>query len=371
MAAVAALTAALLCLTGCDAIAGLVGSGGATPRSTPRPVVSASAPPLDCAAFTAAPPVEALLGGAAPLADSPADALTTPAGRGPFAAQAAGGGWCRWGDDPAEATASTSVHTPPVHTLSVQLLPRATAIWQRLTDQYPESAAMGAHYDGGESRGGECATAPGGRGSRCHTNVLVGASWLAVDAVSGTSVIDEKAFHALVQTFLPAAAAVDARSATPGPTASPRPLPCGGADWLNPVAGAFGPQTVTTLEPGESFGLATALLDVPGSVTCAYRTGGDGASGYLGTVSVLRDAADAYATYHSVVVDRDPDASGGTIESGGKQFATLVRTTAASGSTPAETVVDALVGDAWIQFAAQAGSDDQAAAVVQWVAGRL
>ncbi len=368
LAAAAALGAVLLCLTGCDAIAGFVGTGGATPTSTPRAVVNASPPPLDCAAFTATPAVETLLGGSAPLAATPADALSTPAGRGPFAVQAAGGGWCRWGDDPAGDASADA------HTLSVQLLPRAAAIWQRLADQYPDSAAMGAHYDGGESRGGDCAKAATGHGSTCRTNVLVGGSWLAVDAASGTSAIDEKAFHALVQSFLPTAAAVDARTAsttTPAPTATPQPLPCGGADWLKAVAAAFGPQTTTTLEPGESFGMATALLDVPSSVACAYRTGGDADPVYLGTVSVLRDAAAAYATYHSAVVDHDPDASGGTIDSGGKQYATLVRTTSASGSTPAETVVDALVGDAWIQFAAQAGSDDQASSMVQWVAGQL
>lgn len=365
LAAVAVLTAALLCLTGCDAVAGLVGAGGATPSATPRPEVTAAPPPLDCAALAAEPAVKTLLGGAAPLAATPADALATPAGRGPFAVQAAGGGWCRWGDDPG-APASTAVHT-----LSVQLLPRAAPIWQRLADQYPDSAAMGAHYDGGESRGGDCAAAPGGRGGSCHTNVLVGGSWLAVDAVSGTSTIDEKAFHALVQSFVPTAAAVDARASTPFPTAAPAQSACGDAEWLKAVAATFGPQTVTTLDPGESFGIFTALLDLPGSTTCAYRTGGDSDSAYLGTVSVLRGAADAYAAYHSAVVDDDPDASGGTIDSGGKQYATLLRTTSASGSTPAQTVVDALVGDVWIQFAAQAGSDDEATSMVQWVAGRL
>lgn len=374
-AAAATLAALLLTVTGCDALSGLVGGAPRTPRATPDAVAAAAAPPLDCAAFTATPPVEAVLGGRAPLAETPADALTTPAGRGPFAAQAAGGGWCRWGDDPADTTSKT------VHTLAVQLLPRAAASWERLAAQYPESAAMGAHYDGGESRGGDCAPATGVQatgapatgvqGSSCRTNVLVGGSWLAVQAVSATSVIDEKAFHALVQTFLPPVAAIDARNATPAPTAAGQPLSCGAADWLKAVAAAFGPKSVTTLEPGESFGVPTALLDVPGTTTCAYSSGGDGSSGYLGTVSVLRGAADAYATYHAAVVDSDSDASGGTIQAGGATVATLVRTTSASGSTPAQTVVDALVGDTWIQYAAQAGSGDEAASVIQWVAGRL
>jgi hypothetical protein len=382
LTAAAVLAVALLCLTGCDAVRGLVGWGGSTPSATPRPIASAAPAPLDCAAFTPTAPVEALLGGPAPLASTPADALATPAGRGPFAVQAAGGGWCRWGDDPAAPapSVSTASPAPPAgRTLSVQLLPRAAASWQRLADQYPDSAAMGAHYDGGESRGGDCAVVPGRSGGTCHTNVLVGASWLQVDAVSGTSAIDEKAFHALVQSFLPAAAAVDARKTTPAPTATlaptatpaPQSSQCGGADWLTAVAAAFGPRSVTTLEPAGSFGVATALLDAPGVTACAYRTGGDGDPVYLGTVSVLRDAADAYATYHAAVVDHDADASGGTIDAGGRQIATLIRTTSASGSTPAETVVDALVGDTWIQYAAQAGSDDEAAAMVQWVAGRL
>lgn len=365
LSAVAALSAALLTLTGCGALGGLVGIGGSTPGSTPYPAASAARAPLDCAAFSATPPVEALLGGSAPVASAPADALATPAGRGPFAAQAAGGGWCRWGDDPSD-TGSAAVRT-----LAVQVLPRAAAIWQRLTVEYPDSAAMGAHYDGGVSRGGDCTKAAGGPGSACHTNVLVGGSWLAVDAVSGTSTIDEKSFHALVQSFLPAVAAFDARTATPAPSSTPQPLPCGSAEWLTAVAGAFGSKSVATLEPGESFGMPTALLDVPGAVTCAYRTGGDGAPSYLGTLSVLSDAADAYATYHAAVVDHDPDASGGTIEAGGAQVATLVRTTSASGSTPAVTVVDALVGDSWIQFAGQAGSDPEAESMIQWVAARL
>lgn len=364
-AAAATLAALLLTVTGCDALSGLVGAAPRTPTATPQPVAAAAAPPLDCAAFTATPPVEAVLGGRAPLAPTPADALTTPAGRGPFAAQAAGGGWCRWGDDPAGTTSKA------VHTLAVQLLPRAAASWERLAAQYPESAAMGAHYDGGESRGGDCAPATGAPGSSCRTNVLVGGSWLAVQAVSGTSAIDEKAFHALVQSFLPTVAAIDARTPTAAPTASGRPLSCGSADWLKAVASAFGPKTVTTLDPGESFGMPTALLGVPGATTCAYSSGGDGGSGHLGTVSVLRGASDAYATYHAAVVDSDSDASGGTIEVRGSPLATLVRTTSASGSTPAETVVDALVGDTWIQYAAQAGSGDEAASMVQWVAGRL
>lgn len=371
-AVVAGLAAALLCLSGCQAL-GLPGAGPTSPRATSAPAVDV-APPLDCAAFTATPAVEALLGGAAPLATTPADALTTPAGRGPFGAQAAGGGWCRWGDDPAASPAAT---TAPVHLLSVQLLPRATASWQSQAQQSPLTAATGAHYDGGESRGGDCGpatsgagtsgAATSGAGSTCHTNVLVGGSWLAVDAVSSTSTIDEKAFHALVQSFVPTVAAIDARAATPAPV---KPLSCGDAAWLKAVAGVYGPASVAVLAPAGTFGVQNALVADPRVTVCAYRAG-TGDSSLVGTVSVLRSGAAAYATYHGLVVGRDPDASGGTIQLGGSELATLVRHTDASGSAPAETVVDAVVGDAWIQFAAVSGSDDQAASVVQWVAGRL
>ena len=72
-----------------------------------------------------------------------------------------------------------------------------------------------------------------------------------------------------------------------------------------------------------------------------------------------------------MVVDRDADASGSSVLVGGTEVAALVRHTDAVGSTPAETVVDALVGDAWIQFAAVSGSADEASSVVEWVAGRL
>ena len=58
---------------------------------------------------------------------------------------------------------------------------------------------------------GDCGHAATGTGSTCHTNVLVGGSWLAVDAVSGTSAIDEKAFHTLVQSFVPTVAAIESR----------------------------------------------------------------------------------------------------------------------------------------------------------------
>ncbi|MFE4467283.1 hypothetical protein ACFRFH_00590 [Leifsonia sp. NPDC056824] len=360
-AAVAGLAAALLCLSGCQAL-GLPGAGPASPRATSAPAVDV-APPFDCAAFTATPAVEALLGGAAPLATTPAGALTTPSGRGPFGAQAAGGGWCRWGDDPA---ANPAASTAPVHLLSVQLLPRATANWQWQAQQYAQTAATGAHYDGGESRGGDCGPATSG-GSTCHTNVLVGSSWLAVDAVSSTSTIDEKAFHALVQSFVPTVAAIDARAATPAPV---KPLSCADAAWLKAVAGSYGAASVAVLAPAATFGLPNALLADPRVTVCAYRAG-TGDSSLIGTVSVLRGASAAFATYHGLVVGRDPDASGGTIKLGSTELATLVRHTDASGSTPAETVVDALVGDAWIQFAAVSGSDDQAASVVGWVAGRL
>lgn len=361
-AAVAGLAAALLCLSGCQAL-GLPGAGPTSPHPTSAPAVDV-APPLDCAAFTATPAVEALLGGAAPLATTPADALTTPAGRGPFGAQAAGGGWCRWGDDPAASPAAT---TAPVHLLSVQLLPRATANWQWQAQQYAQTAATGAHYDGGESRGGDCGPATSGTGSTCHTNVLVGGSWLAVDAVSSASTIDEKAFHALVQSFVPTVAAIDAHATTPAPV---KPLACGDAAWLKAVAGVYGPSSVAVLAPAATFGLPNALLADPRVTVCAYRAG-TGDSSLIGTVSVLRGGSAAFATYHGLVVGRDPDASGGTIQLGSTELATLVRHTDASGSTPAETVVDALVGDAWIQFAAVTGSDDQASSVVQWVAGRL
>lgn len=364
-AAVAGLAAALLCLSGCQAL-GLPGAGPTTPRTTSAPAVDV-APPLDCAAFTATPAVEALLGGSAPLATTPADALTTPAGRGPFGAQAAGGGWCRWGDDPAATPATATSTTTPTHLLSVQLLPRATANWQWQAQQYPETAATGAHYDGGESRGGDCGRATSGAGSTCHTNVLVGGSWLAVDAASSTSTIDEKAFHALVQSFVPTVAAIDARAATPAPV---KPLACGDAAWLKAVAGVYGQTSVAVVAPAGTFGVQNALPADPRVTVCAYRAG-SGNSSLLGSVSVLRGASAAFATYHGLVVDRDPDASGGTIQLGSAELATLVRHTDASGSTPAETVVDALVGDAWVQFAAVTGSDDQAASVVQWVAGRL
>lgn len=361
-AAVAGLAAVLVCLSGCQAL-GLPGAGPTSRRPTSAPAVDV-APPLDCAAFTATPAVEALLGGSAPLATTPADGLTTPAGRGPFGAQAAGGGWCRWGDDPAGSPATTSAAE---HLLSVQLLPRATASWQWQAQQYPQTAATGAHYDGGESRGGDCGRATSGAGSTCHTNVLVGGSWLAVDAVSSTSTVDEKAFHALVQTFVPTVAAIDARTTTPPAV---KPLSCGDTVWLKAVAGVYGPASVAVVAPAATFGLQNALVGDPRVTVCAYRAG-TGDSSLLGTVSVLRGGSAGYATYHSLVVDRDPDASGGTIQLGSTELATLVRHTDASGSAPAETVVDALVGDTWIQFAAVTGSDDQAASVVQWVAGRL
>jgi hypothetical protein len=362
-----ALAAVLLCLSGCQLL-GLPGAGPTTPRATAQPGVDV-APPLDCAAFTATPAVEALLGGSAPPATTPVDALATPAARGPFGAQAAGGGWCRWGDDPAPSAATPAGATPaPVHLLSVQVVPRATASWQRLAQQYPESAATGAHYDGGESRGGDCGNAASGAGSSCHTNVLVGGSWLAVDAVSTTSTIDETAFHALVQSFVPTVAAIDARSATPAPA---KALSCGDPAWLKAVAGVYGPSSVATLDTAQSFGVQSALLDVPGAAVCAYRASGDAASSLIGTVSVVRHAAAAYASYRGLVVDRDADASGSTFQVGGTEVAALVRHTDAAGSTPAETVVDALVGDAWIQFAAVPGSDDEASSVVEWVAGRL
>ncbi len=362
-----ALAAALLCLSGCQLL-GLPGAGPTTPRPTAQAGVDV-APPLDCAAFTAAPAVEALLGGSAPLATTPVDALTTPSARGPFGAQAAGGGWCRWGDDPASSAATPAGATPaPVHLLSVQVLPRATASWQRLAQQYPESAANGAHYDGGESRGGDCGHAASGAGSSCHTNVLVGGSWLAVDAVSTTSTIDETAFHALVQSFVPTVAAIDARSATPAPA---KALSCGDPEWLKAVAGVYGPSSVATLDTAQSFGVQSALLDVPGAAVCSYRASGDAESSLIGTVSVVRDAAAAYASYRGLVVDRDADASGSTLQVGGTEVAALVRHTDAVGSTPAETVVDALVRDAWIQFAAVSGSDDEASSVVEWAAGRL
>jgi hypothetical protein len=227
---------------------------------------------------------------------------------------------------------------------------------------------MGAHYDGGESRGGDCAAATTGTtGSSCHTNVLVGGSWLAVDAISSTSTIDEKAFHALVQSFVPTVATLDARTPTPAPA---KVLSCGDAAWLKAVAGVYGPSSVAVLDPAGTFGVQSALVADPAVTVCAYRAG-SGDSALLGTVSVLRGASAAFATYHGLVVSRDPDASGGTIQVGGTEVATLVRHTDASGSTPAETVVDAQVGDAWIQFAALSGSDDQASSVVEWVAGRL
>lgn len=366
-----ALAAALLCLSGCQLL-GLPGAGPTTPRATAEPGVDV-APPLDCAAFTATPAVEALLGGSAPLASTPADALVTPAARGPFGAQAAGGGWCRWGDDPAASAAAPASGTPaPVHLLSVQVLPRATASWQRLAQLYPEAAANGAHYDGGESRGGDCGHAASGAGSSCHTNVLVGGSWLAVDAVSTTSTIDETAFHALVQSFVPTVATIDARSAMAAPMPAPaKTLSCSDPAWLKAVAGVYGPPSVATLDTAQSFGVQSALLDVPGAAVCAYRASGDAGSSLIGTVSVVRDAATAYASYRGLVVDRDADASGSTLQVGGTEVAALVRHTDAVGSTPAETVVDALVGDAWIQFAAVSGSADEASSVVEWVAGRL
>ncbi|GAA4144224.1 hypothetical protein [Leifsonia shinshuensis] len=367
IAAVLLLVVALAGLTGCQAL-GLAGPD--RPTGTPTP--SAAAPvasPVDCAALVTPHAVATLLGGDAPLAKTPADALMTPAGLGPYAVQASGGAWCRWGADPGGGGSATATPSPaPSRTLALLLLPRAAATWQRLTQQYPDSAAMGAHYDGGESRGGDCARATTGRGSSCHTNVLVGGSWAAVSGSSGDSVIDEKAFHDLVQSFLPALAAADARLPKQAP---PAPLPCGGADWLRAVAGAFGPTSVTVLPPAGAFGMPSALLDGQAATVCAYRAAGDGSSGYLGTLSVLRDAADAYAAYHAAVVDHDPEASGGTIDHGGSQVATLVRYTDASGSTPAEVVVDVLVGDAWIQFAAPSGSADAPASVVQWVAGKL
>ncbi|QNE37293.1 hypothetical protein [Leifsonia shinshuensis] len=367
VAMTAALSAALLCLSGCQVL-GLPGAGPTTPRVTSEPAVDV-APPLDCAAFTATPAVEALLGGSAPLATTPADALATPAARGPFGAQAAGGGWCRWGDDPAGSAGAPATATPAaVHLLSVQVLPHASASWQRLAQQYPDSAANGAHYDGGESRGGDCAHPASGAGSSCHTNVLIGGSWLAVDAVSGSSVIDEKAFHALVQSFVPTVAAIDARAATPAPA---KALSCADPAWLKAVAGVYGPPSVATLDTAQSFGVQSALLDVPGAAVCAYRAGGNTDSSLIGTVSVLRGAAAAYATYHALVVGRDPDASGSTLQVGSSELPALIRHTDASGSTPAETVVDALAGDAWIQFSAVSGSDDQASSVVEWVAGRL
>ncbi|MGH1525932.1 hypothetical protein ACRAWC_18500 [Leifsonia sp. L25] len=362
-AAAAGLAAALLCLSGCQAL-GLPGAGPTSPHATSAPAVDV-VPPLDCAAFTATPAVEALLGGTAPPATTPADALTAPAGRGPFGAQAAGGGWCRWGDDPAAAPPASA--PAAVHLLSVQLLPRATATWQWQAQQYPQSAATGAHYDGGESRGGDCGRATTGAGSTCHTNVLVGGSWLAVEAVSSTSTIDEKAFHALVQSFVPTVATIDARTVTPTPV---KPLSCGDAAWLKAVGGVYGATSVAVLAPAGTFGVQNALVADPRVTVCAYRSG-TGDSSLIGTISVLRGASAAFATYHGLVVDRDPDASGGTIQVGSTKLATLVRHTDAAGSAPAETVVDALFGDAWIQFATVTGSDDEAASVVGWVAGRL
>ncbi len=117
--------------------------------------------------------------------------------------------------------------------------------------------------------------------------------------------------------------------------------------------------------------MQSALLDVPGAAVCSYRASGDAESSLIGTVSVVRDAAAAYASYRGLVVDRDADASGSTLQVGGTEVAALVRHTDAVGSTPAETVVDALVRDAWIQFAAVSGSDDEASSVVEWAAGRL
>ena len=353
-------------LTGCAALGIDVIGGPASTRATETvPSGPPAAPALDCSQFASENTVAALLGAHAAAADPPAGTLTGVASSGGYAASAAGGGWCSWGDD-------TTVFPLPKtwRALTVTLLPHAQDAWTKLAENYPAAAANGADYDGGVSRGGSCSTpTTTSPGSECRTNVLVGSSWLEVRAGASDVPIAESDFHAFVQGMLPAAARFDA--SVPVVTA-PAPLACADPEWLAELKSVFGLSAVSSLGSEGSFDLRTAAHLDGAAMSCAYQPSEDGSGGLLGTLSVLRNSAGSYATYRHAAISTGGSAAGvhsGSITAAGQTVPTVVRTEQ-DGST-STTVVDALVGTTWIQFAAADADEDTVAAYVTWVASRL
>ncbi|WP_158865303.1 hypothetical protein [Leifsonia sp. AG29] len=384
----AAFGAALaLLLSGCAAL------GFGAPSSSPLPTSSVppAKPAIDCASLTTEQAVTTLLGGPADPEAQPWSALSAAAARGPFAVIASGGGWCGWGPDPASPSASASSASPtagapaapPTATpgatasskaalaprgVAVAVIPGAADAWKRLAAAHPDAATAGADYDGGVSLGGDCSgPSTAAAGNECHTNVLVGGSWVAVTAYASDRLVVEKSFHEFVQSLIPQITQFDktAKVAATAPT-----LPCADQPWLDSVRDALGLDAVSSEGAEESFRQTDALLTARGMTLCNYRAGTDGSGRHVGTLSVIADGAQAYEQYRAEVVSLDTEAHAGSITVGGQQIPTLARTITAPG-IPDATAVDAVVHGAWIEFTAPAADDDSVASYVQWVAGRL
>jgi len=343
-------------------IAALGLSGCVAPLSTPpasssptTPIASPTATPalLDCDALVTQSAIDALMTTSTPRSDALERALDGAIADGPFAVVNAGGTVCQWGDN-------------DLTRVRVRVLPHASAEWDKLAAIYTHASTPGASYDGGTSRGGSCTM---DRPPSCSTNVLVGSSWLAVDASSSVpGAITEPRFHEFVQHLIPAVADADI-SAPPPPQA--KPLACSSDAYQTALAGAYGIPHATSMGVEETFRIEGAATWGERLTLCHYQPSNDGSGGYLGTLSVLPSASRSYAIYTRLVSSGSDPAEKIQLTQGSKKVEALRRS--ATADTPVRIYVDTLVDGNWIQFTAAApyAQPDKAAAFAQWVVENL
>ncbi|MFE4950433.1 hypothetical protein ACFQ9V_10035 [Leifsonia sp. NPDC056665] len=348
------------------ALSGCAGQGSRGEVSQDRPITSPSPAPtpagsmsLDCDRLFAPAELAGLLGpvhtasgstseqGLAALAD-----VDRAAARGPLALIAVGGAECVW--------------THGDSRLTVQVLPHAADSWAGLADAYAHAAAPGAAYAGGESRGGDCVVFEGG-GMSCHTNVLVGEAWLAVEVSSVSAQgATEASFHDAVQRMLPAVA----EAAASAPAAATGPVPaCGADDLRRQQEQAFGRPAITNMGVEETFRIEAAVLQAGATGLCEFQPSADGSGGWFSDASVLRRASNVFEAHTAAARAVDPAATTRTITVGGRSIPVLLwhRT---FDITPL-TTADALIDGAWLQYRTVDPNDDGAVAMMAWLAGRI
>jgi hypothetical protein len=246
-------------------------------------------------------------------------------------------------------------------------LPHASADWDQLAALYAYASTPGAAYDGGTSRGGNCVLAP--QPSSCHTNVLVGSTWLSVEASSSADgAVTEPRFHAFVQQLIPAVAKADA-SAPAFPAA--RTVECASDPYQSALAESFAIPSATSMGVEETFRIEAAALSLKRLNICQYQPSNDGTGGYLGTLSVLPSASRSYATYSRLVSAGAAPAERIELTRGTQKLAAL--RWSATEDNVVRTYVDVLVDGSWIQFTAAGPGPqpDDVTAYAQWVVANI
>jgi hypothetical protein len=254
--AAAAILVAALALVGCAPVAagdpqGVPSSGRPTGSSSPVPVRT-GAPACD--ALATPQEAVALVGGTGE--PQRFEHLPSASAKGPWAALAANGAVCGWGENGLyELTMTTA--TPWVF---IRLVPGLSDAWDALVGEL--SPSPGAGYDGGISRGGSCEYV-------CSTDVLVDGAWLSVQANPAGAPLDEAAFHSFVQGVVSRYRALPA----PTPVVQHPQRTCEDDRVRDAVAAAFGGRGELQ-SPAPAFSLDDAMQRAGLLTSCAYFSGG-------------------------------------------------------------------------------------------------